>query len=61
MTKKVYLTPKAENVELIVGPIMNIIEGSKTEVGTGDGTTGGEGDYIEPAGKNRGDWGNLWN
>ena len=58
MTKKVYLTPKAENVELIVGPIMNIIEGSKTEVGTGDGTTGG--DYIEPAGRNRGEWGSLW-
>ena len=37
----------------------NIVEGSKTEVGTGDGTIGGE--YEEPAGKNRGDWGNLWN
>lgn len=37
----------------------NILEGSKTEVGTGDGTNGGE--YEEPAGKNRGDWGNLWN
>lgn len=58
MVKKVYLTPKAENVVLIAGPIMNIVEGSNTQTGTGSGSSGDE--DPEVATPSRGEWGNLW-
>lgn len=57
--KKNYLNPEAEYVRMVVGPMMQIIEGSTFEgVGTGSGTSGDE--DPEAAGKYRGEWGNLW-
>lgn len=59
MMKKKYSAPQAENVKLVVGPIMNIVEGSSSEIGSGDG---GEDGSATPdiARFRRGEWGNLW-
>ena len=55
--KKNYSTPTTEEVELLTNAsLMNIVEGSNTQVGTG-----GESDSEdEGAAANRGNWGNLW-
>ena len=57
--KKNYLEPKVEYVKLIVGPIMQIVQGSRFD---GPGTGSGEAPDESPEiiGKNRGEWGNLW-
>jgi hypothetical protein len=57
--KKTYRTPVTHEVELLTNvSLMNIVEGSTTGAGTGEGSAGDE--DPEVAGKSRGEWGNLW-
>ena len=57
--KKNYLKPGAEYVKLVVGPIMQIVEGSTwTGTGTGDGEVGDESEEL--SNRRKGEWGNLW-
>ena len=57
--KKNYQTPATEEVQLLTNAsLMNILEGSTTGSGTGDGIA--DPDDEEGAGKSRGEWGNLW-
>ena len=57
--RKNYQTPATQEVELLTNAsLMNIVEGSTTGAGTGEGSAGDE--DPEVAGKSRGEWGNLW-
>ena len=57
--KKNYQTPSTEEVQLLTNAsLMNIVEGSTTGAGTGEGSAGDE--DPEVAGKSRGEWGDLW-
>ena len=57
--KKNYQTPSTQEVELLTNAsLMNIVEGSTTGAGTGEGSAGDE--DPEVAGKSRGECGNLW-
>lgn len=57
--KKDYITPMIEVVQLDPEQsLMNILAGSTTGAGTGDGSAGDE--DPECGTKRRGTWGNLW-
>ena len=56
--KKNYSTPTTEEVQLLTNAsLMNIVDASNTQAGTGGGTSDSE---DEGAAANRGNWGNLW-
>ena len=56
--KKNYSPPTTEEVQLLTNAsLMNFVPGSKTEEGTGGGSSDSE---DEGAAANRGNWGNLW-
>ena len=57
MMKKTYLKPRANFVDIKIDAVMNVVSGETTGAGTGSGSSDSE---DEGAGKNRGDWGNLW-
>ncbi len=57
--KKNYKTPMTQEVELLTNAsLMNILEGSTTNAGTGDGYANP--DDEEGVARRRGEWGNLW-
>ena len=57
--KKNYQTPVTHEVEVLTNAsLMNILEGSSTNAGTGDGFANP--DDEEGAGRSRGQWGDLW-
>lgn len=59
--KKDYITPMIEVVQLDPEQsLMNILAGSTTGAGTGDGSAGDEDPELAPEHQRRGEWGNLW-
>lgn len=57
--KKIYQTPATQEVGLLTNAsLMNIVDGSTTNAGTGDGFANP--DDEEGVGRSRGEWGNLW-
>ena len=57
--KKIYQTPATQEVGLLTNAsLMNIVDGSTTNAGTGDGYA--QPDDEEGVSRGRGEWGNLW-
>ena len=57
MSKKNF-KPEVVSVEFVSSPLMLIVSVETGGVGTGGGTAGDE--HPDLAGKNRGEWGNMW-
>lgn len=59
MDKKEYLKPTSALIDIEIDAVMTTVSGETTGAGTGEGSAG-DGDGEDLAGRNRGNWGNLW-
>ena len=58
--KKNYSSPSTEEVQLLTNSsLMNILPSSTTGAGSSDEEKG-DGEIEDLAGRNRGEWGNVW-